>query len=349
MKNKQVETEQNQNTGMLQLPPIVFGTSCLGNIYRATSYEEKQAIVEACVKNAPGKAVFDSAGKYGAGLALESLGKSLDALNVNPEKVMISNKLGWYQVPLTTPEPTFESGIWKELTHDAVQRISYDGILECFYQGNELLGPYTSQLASVHDPDEYLSRAQNPEEENALYSDILGAYKALTELKAAGKISGIGVGAKQWRVIERISKDVSLDWVMIANSLTLHDHPRELLDFVAGLHKKGVSIINSAVFNGGFLVGSDYYNYGLVDKDTPEGQSLYAWRSEFWEVCKQFNISPAHACLHFGFTIPGISSVAVSTTNAAKVKQNIDMVTSNVPADFWKALTKAGLTETFSW
>lgn len=345
MNHIQVSTEQNQVA--VQLPPIVFGTSCLGNIYQATSFKEKQAIVEACVTNSVGKAVFDSAGKYGAGLALESLGKSLDALNVDPKNVIISNKLGWYRVPLTTPEPTFEPGIWKELTHDAVQRISYDGILECFYQGNDLLGPYTSQLASVHDPDEYLSRAQNPEEEIALYSDILDAYKALAELKASGKISGIGVGAKQWRVIERISKDVPLDWVMIANSLTLHDHPRELMDFISSLHKKGITVINSAVFNGGFLVGSDYYNYGLVDKDTPEGKSLYAWRSEFWKICEQFDISPAHACLNFGFTIPGISSVAVSTTNAAKVKQNIDMVTREVPADFWNALKNAGLTDDF--
>ncbi|MBE9462712.1 aldo/keto reductase [Dyadobacter subterraneus] len=339
----QTNTWQNQNSGKIHLPPTVFGTSCLGNIYHATSHEQKQAIVEACMKNSPARAVFDSAGKYGAGLALKSLGKSLDALNVDPKNVVISNKLGWYQVPLTTPEPTFEPGIWKDLTHDAVQRISYEGILECFYQGNELLGPYTSQLASVHDPDEYLAKAQSIEEENDLYADILGAYRALAELKASGEISGIGVGAKQWGVIERISKDVALDWVMIANSLTLHDHPRELLEFISGLHNKGVTVINSAVFNGGFLVGSDYYNYGLVDKNTPSGKSLYAWRSEFWRLCEQFGISPAHACLNFGFTIPGVSSVAVSTTNAAKVKQNIDMVTADIPEDFWHALKRQGL------
>ena len=48
-------------------------------------------------------------------------------------------------------------------------------------------------------------------------------------------------------------------------------------------------------------------------------------------------------------TIPGVSSVAVSTTNAAKVKKNIEMVTTDIPADFWKALTDAGLIATFNW
>ncbi len=70
----QVKTSQNQNPGTIQLPPIVFGTSCLGNIYRATTHQQKQEIVEACIKNSPGKVVFDSAGKYGAGLALRIFG-----------------------------------------------------------------------------------------------------------------------------------------------------------------------------------------------------------------------------------------------------------------------------------
>ena len=62
---------------------------------------------------------------------------------------------------------------------------------------------------------------------------------------------------------------------------------------------------------------------------------------------QQFGVSPAHACLNFGFTIPGVKSVAVSTTNAAKVKQNIDMLTTDIPADFWNALKVAGLTNDF--
>ncbi|WP_159476984.1 aldo/keto reductase [Dyadobacter sp. 3J3] len=341
-----IHTQPGEDVNFINLPPVVFGTSCLGNIYQATSYEEKLAIVKACVESSPGKAVFDSAGKYGAGLALQSLAKCLDTLNVDPENVLISNKLGWYQVPLTTPEPTFEPGIWKELKHDAVQRISYEGILACFDQGNDLLGPYSSQLASVHDPDEYLARARNKDEENALYLDILDAYKALAELKASGKILGIGVGAKQWQVIERISKDVKLDWVMIANSLTLHDHPQALIDFTRKLWKKGITVINSAVFNGGFLIGSDYYNYHLIDNDTEDGKSLYAWRAKFWAVCELFDITPAQACLNYGFTIPGVSSVAVSTSKAAKVKQNIEMVTKEIPYDFWKTLRNEGLIDT---
>jgi hypothetical protein len=53
---------------------------------------------------------FDSAGKHGAGLALEVLGRSLRWLNIAPECVVIINKLGWLRSPLRGGEPTFEPG-----------------------------------------------------------------------------------------------------------------------------------------------------------------------------------------------------------------------------------------------
>lgn len=330
-----------------QLSPVIFGTSCLGNIYKATTFENKLAIVQACIENAPdGVAVFDSAGKYGAGLALESLGKCLKELNVPKNKVVISNKLGWYQTPLTTPEPTFEKGIWRDLAHDAVQKITYKGIIECFEQGNALLGDYDSQMASVHDPDEYLFAATDQPDEKKRFQNVLDAYQALHELKAQGKVRSVGIGAKDWRTIQKISQYVDLDWVMFANSLTIYSHPQELLTFVKELHQKNISIINSAVFNGGFLVGSDYYNYTLVDKNTKVGSKLYAWRNQFFAICEQFDVKPAEACFSFSFHIPGISSIALSTTNPKKVKTNIEMTTRTIPQDFWKAMKVEGLLST---
>lgn len=50
------------------------------------------------------------------------------------------------------------------IDNDAEQDISYEGILRCYEQGNELLGDYNTSLASVHDPDEYLDAASSPED-----------------------------------------------------------------------------------------------------------------------------------------------------------------------------------------
>jgi D-threo-aldose 1-dehydrogenase len=328
----------------IALPPVIYGTSCLGNLYQATPYENKLAIIKSCMENAPGGiAVFDSAGKYGAGLALENLAKCLSDLNIPKEKVMISNKLGWYQTGLTTSEPTFEPGVWKNLTHDAVQKISYDGIIECFEQGNKLLGVYKAQMVSIHDPDEYLAAAQSEEDAAKRYTDIIEAYNALNELKQLGKVSSVGIGSKDWKVIRRISNDVVLDWVMIANSLTIYSHPKELIDFVTALHQKNVLIINSAVFNGGFLVGSDYYNYQLVDKESEQGKALYCWREKFYEICAMFDVQPAEACFNFGFNIPGVNSISLNTTKPENVQKNVAMATKKIPPAFWDTMRKQQL------
>ena len=327
----------------LNLPKIIFGTSALGNLYTALPFEEKREIVSECMLHSAKPVVFDSAGKYGAGLALETLGKCLKELNIAKENVLISNKLGWYRTELTTPGPTFEPGVWKNLQYDAVQKISYEGIVECFEQGNELLNGYDAQLVSIHDPDEYLANASSKNEEEKLYANIIQAYDALFDLKKAGRVRAIGIGSKDWKVIERLSKDVSFDWVMFANSFTVKEHPKSLLQFISQLHQKGITIINSAVFNGGFLTGSNFYNYKPVNINNPEHAPLFQWREKFYSICKEFNIKPAEACVQFGLSVPEVSSISLNTSNSKRVKENVLMSETIIPVDFWKKLKKEKL------
>jgi D-threo-aldose 1-dehydrogenase len=173
----------NGHTRDLDLPRVIFGTSGLGNLFVELEESEKLNIVRESLRLGGPKVVFDTAGKYGAGLALETLGKCLRRLNVQPGNVIISNKLGWIRTALKTAEPTFEPGVWKNLKNDAVQKISYDGIIECFEQGNELLKGYTPQLISVHDPDEYIAAAKNEKESEKRYVDILNGKRIREEVR----------------------------------------------------------------------------------------------------------------------------------------------------------------------
>lgn len=325
----------------LKLPPVIFGTSGLGNLFTALTMQEKCAIVRECIRHSAVMPVFDSAGKYGAGLALQSLGECLKQLGVQPGEVLISNKLGWLQTELCTAEPTFEPGVWKDIHHDAVQKISYEGILECFEQGNILLGDYTPQLVSVHDPDEYLDGATSRDEYEQRYGDILDAYRALAQLKFKGKVQAIGVGAKKWKVIEKISRDVDLDWVMIANSYTIKSHPVQLQQFMDELIHKNVQIINSAVFHSGFLTGGDHYDYMKVSPETHAG--LFKWRSDFFSICKDFAVLPAQACVQFALAAPGVVSIALNTSNPERVGPNMALVNEALPEGFLATMKNRGL------
>jgi D-threo-aldose 1-dehydrogenase len=326
----------------LSVPRVIFGTSSLGNLYRALPYESKREIVGECLARVGAPVVFDSAGKYGAGLALETLGRALRDLGARPADVVISNKLGWMRVPLRAPEPTFEPGAWKDLEHDAEQRIDAEGIIRCWRQGNELLGPgFEARLVSVHDPDEYLAAAAGDADRRRRFGQVLDAYGALGDLRSRGEARAVGVGSKDWTVIRRIADSVDLDWAMLACSLTVYRHPSELLDFVERLRAGGVGIVNSAVFHAGFLTGGEFFDYRRPDPAV-DGE-LFAWRERFLALCGRHDVSPSAACVRFALSPPGVAAVSLNTSRAERVADNAALADADIPARFWTALKDAGL------
>ena len=62
------------NTGLVT-PPLVFGSTALGNLFREFSYESKLETMRAIVEHLPKPVVIDSAGKYGAGFGAGSDGR----------------------------------------------------------------------------------------------------------------------------------------------------------------------------------------------------------------------------------------------------------------------------------
>jgi len=328
---------------VLQIPPIVFGATTLGNLFREVPDVDKAHIVEQWIHSGLSTVVIDSAGKYGAGLSLEVIGRELERLGVEPGSVLISNKLAWRRVPLTTPEPTFEPGAWFGLQHDAVQDISYDGILRCWEEGNRLLGKYSAQMVSVHDPDEYLAAATNSEDRRRRLTDIVDAYRALYELKAAGEVAAVGVGAKNWQTILALDPYCALDWVMFANSFTIMHHPPELIQFMESLAGRNIGIINSALFHGGFLLGGRFFDYRSIDPLQPNDQRRLAWRQRFVETCAELGQSPFEVGVAFGRSHPAITAVALSSSRADRVSEHVQAATKVMPANVWERLRERGL------
>ena len=321
------------------MPQIIYGTSYLGNLYKALPFKDKLALMKMWFECTEKPVVIDTAGKYGAGLALEIIGKGLENLGISPEDIIISNKLGWYRVPLETHEPTFEPGAWAELENDAIQTFSYEGIIKCFKQGNELLGGiYRSDVVSIHDPDEYLNAAENENQRIKRMEEVLDAYRALFDLKSKGEVKAIGIGSKDWKTIKELYQYVPFDWIMLANSFTVFRHPDELLSFMDTMDKKSVGIINSAVFHGGFLTGGDLFDYKYISPDSEMGRIIYPWRERFIETCTEFDVNPADTCMQFGMSHPAILSMALNTSKPEKMKRNVEIMQKVIPAGYWQAM-----------
>ena len=130
---------------------------------------------------------------------------------------------------------------------------------------------------------------------------------------------------------------------MFANSYTLYSHPAELLAFMDSLHAKGVAIINSAVFNAGFLTGGEFFNYVKLDPSNPADQEKFEWREKFFALCEQHGQVPAEVCIQFGKSHPGIVALALSTSKPQRVKTNVEAMSAHVPTDFWDLLKEEGL------
>ena len=314
----------------IEVPPVVFGTSCLGNLYRVLPYETKLELARAWF-GVSAKPAIDSAGKYGAGLALETIGRALRELAVPDDGITISVKLGWRRKPLATPEPTFEPGVWAGLEYDAEQDISYRGIMRCYEEASGLLGGRPIDLVSVHDPDEFLAGG-------GTMDDILGAYKALFELKQAGRTRGVGIGAKDWHVIRSLYDGIKFDWVMFACAPTILRHPRELRKFMCRLRDDGVGIIDSALFNGGFLTGGSMLDYRKADP--VRDADLFKKRDDYLAVCKDFDVDPAAAAVEYGFRQPGVVAVSLNTSVPDRIPVNASYARHKSPEGFWAELIR---------
>lgn len=323
----------------LTVPQVVYGTSYLGNLYTALPYENKLDLMKKWFECTENPVVIDSAGKYGAGLALEMIGKGLADMEIHPDDIVISNKLGWYRVPLITDEPTFEPGAWVDLEYDCIQTFGYEGIIRCFDQGNDLLGGlYKTEVVSVHDPDEYLLAAESADDRDKRLLEILDSYRALFDLKKEGKVKAVGIGSKDWTIIRELYEHVPFDWVMFANSFTIFNHPEELLTFMDKLNEDGVGIVNSAVFHGGFLTGGDKFDYQDVDPESDKGAILFGWREAFNALCEKHSVNPGDACLHFGLSHPAIVSIALNTSKPHKMNRNVEIILKKIPESFWAEL-----------
>jgi D-threo-aldose 1-dehydrogenase len=328
----------------VEVPNVVFGSTSLGNLFVALNDSQKRELVRAWIASQGVPIAIDIAGKYGAGMALEILARELSAANIAPSDVIINNKLGWRRVPLVGSKQSFEPDAWFDLTHDAMLDMGYDGMWRCWEQGCQLLGKYAPALTAIHDPDEYLKEAADDADRERRLDEIVESHRALSDIKRQGLARAIGIAAKDWRCVAELTLRCEFDWVMLANSFTIMNHPPELIAMLDRLQSNGVGVINSALFQGGFVVGGDLYDYRKLT-ESPQDRSRLQWRDKFWKLCKQFAVTPFAAAAEFGRAHPAIQAIALSTSQPARVPEMVTAGAVKLDKRFWQAAFEQQLVE----
>ena len=310
----------------LMVPPIAFGAAALGNARRVVPDQTKLAICGEWLRHVEPPILIDTGGDCGGATALAILRRAFDRLEVSPADAIISHELGWRRA--------LDEGV----------RLRAAQVLQSWERDCQLLGgKHLPQLLAINRPDKYLALATSPADRQRRFRDVLDAYGALYELKAACQVVAVGIAARDWRVVKEIAEAVAVDWVKLSHCCTVMRHAPELVAFMTSLAERQVPIVSSGVFEGGFLVGAQHLDNRALNRDNAADRSPLAWRKSFVALCEGHGLSPAHACIQFGLSAPGVVAVGIDTTYPDRVAENVKSVLTPVPDTFWAAMREEGL------
>ena len=303
-----------------------LGTAGLGNLYRRIDDADAEATLAAAFMAGIGYA--DTAPHYGQGLAERRLGAALG------DGVVVSTKVGRILAPIAPPPPgTERHGFIDGDPFEPVYDYSYDGVMRSFDASCRRLGRDTVDILLAHDLGRMTHGDDHPRHLKAFLD---GGYRAMAELKAAGRTSAIGLGVNEWQVCEEVLAHADLDCVLLAGRYTLLEQTA-LDSFLPLCARRSVSVIAGGPYNSGILSGGEHYNYAAAPADVVS--RVRALRA----VCDRHDASLAAAALQFPLAHLAVACVIPGMASAAEVAANIALFHAPLPAALWDDLRVEGL------
>jgi D-threo-aldose 1-dehydrogenase len=290
---------------MIELGRLGLGTAPLAGLYEAVAEQVAVAAIERAWEL--GVRYFDTAPRYGAGLAERRLGA---ALRGKPrESFAVSTKVGrllrpgasaWHGAPALVD--------YFDFSRDATLR-SLEGSLD-------RLGLDRIDVALVHDPDDHFEEA------------LAGAFAALQQLRDERLVTAIGVGANDARVLCRFAREADPDCVLVAGRWTLLDR-RAGAELLPLCEEHGIAVVVGGVFNSGLLAGGDTFEYERAPTELRDRARTLG------ETCTAFGVPLPAAAMQFPLRHPAVSSVLVGCRDAAEVEEDVRLFALDVPDELW--------------
>lgn len=315
-----------------EVTELGLGTSGMGNLYREVSPCECGDVFAEALD--AGMRYFDTAPFYGLGLSESRLGQLLAS---NSDKVAVSTKVG----RLLHGEPTHETVFdFVRPMHSAVTYdYTYDGIMRSFEQSCTRLGLVKLDIAFVHDIGIYTHGA-----DHAYYWEQLrsSGYKALNELRSAGRVKAIGLGVNETRACLEAPEIGQWDCFLLANRLTIleQENASRLLNVC---RRANISLIIGGIYNSGILAVAEedvpraHYEYG------PASLGVIKRVLALHDACKDFGISLKAAALQFPRLFDATASTLLGSAKPGRVHETIELWRMPIPVEFWQKLLEQGL------
>lgn len=321
--------------GGIAFTELGFGTAPLGNLYRAISDAEAQAILD--LAWASGIRYYDTAPLYGLGLSETRLNRFLRG---KPrDGYVLSTKVGRLLSP-ATPETRDGIGKWFDVPNRReVYDYGYDGVMRSVGFSLERLGVDQIDILYAHDLDTFNHGSQAALD--ARLTELMeGGYRALLKLRDEGTIRAFGAGVNEWQPCQWLAERGDFDLFLLAGRYTLLEQ-EALTSFLPLAEARGIGIVIGGPYNSGILAtgprAGAFYNY---DPAPPEILDRVA-RIE--AVCKRHGTRLVDAAFHFPLAHPAVVSVIPGGQGVAEMESNLKAARARVPSALWADLKAEGL------
>lgn len=255
---------------------------------------------------------IDTAPRYGLGRSERFVGEVVS--DRGRDSFVLSTKVG----RLLDPD-TDRGWVWD---------FSGEGVRRSLESSLERLSLDRADMLFLHSPINHYDIA------------ISEAYPALAEMRSSGTVKAIGVGMTDWETLLRFAQEGDFDCFLLAGRYTLLDQGA-LSEFLPYCQENAIGVIIGGPYNSGILasdLGPDaQYDYRVAPSEILEKAR------QIRDVCGRYNVPLKAAALQFVMAHPAVTSVIPGSSYPEHVHENVAMVQSDIPADFWDDLRYEGL------
>jgi D-threo-aldose 1-dehydrogenase len=321
--------------GGLTFTKLGFGTAPLGNLYRAITDQEAEAILDLAWDS--GVRYFDTAPLYGLGLSETRLNRFLRG---KPrDEYVLSTKIGRL-LKATTPDKRDGFGKWFDVpSRKEVYDYGYDGTMRSLEFSLERLGADRVDILFAHDLDIF-NHGTREVLEDKLSELMAGGYRALMQMRDQGVIRAFGAGVNEWQSCQWLAERGDFDLFLLAGRYTLLE--QESLDsFLPLCEARGIGIVIGGPYNSGILATGPregaFYNYDPAPKE------ILQQVGRIEAVCKAHGVRMLDAAFQFPLYHPAVVSVIPGGQGVAEMESNLTASKAAIPAAVWHDLKAEGL------
>lgn len=331
----QTTTWDRLGNGGLTFTKLGMGTAPLGNLYRAITEDEAQAVLNRAWE--AGVRYYDTAPLYGLGLSETRLNHFLRGKD--RDSYVLSTKVGRL-LEVTQPDARDGFGKWFEVpARREIYDYGYDGVMRSVELSLERLGIDRIDILYAHDLD--IANHGTQEVLDAKLNELMtGGYKALLSLRDQGVIKAFGAGVNEWQSCQWMAERGDFDIFLLAGRYTLLE--QEALDsFLPLCEARGIGIVIGGPYNSGVLASGPkpgaFYNYD------PAPDHILDRVRQIETICTAHDVRLVDAAFQFPLRHPSVVSVIPGGQGLNEMESNIAAEQTVIPDALWVDLKAAGL------